>query len=360
MKSWLRSERAAWVRSTARTTQDSTVTWHSKSCRTRSPGIADRLARFEREARTVARLNHPNIVVIYGIEEFRIEGAPGLQPRGTFVLIMELVEGQDLSRMVRPGGLPLAQVLDLAIPLADALAIAHSRGVVHRDLKPANVMVTHDGRVKVLDFGLAKASIAGSEDPGLHRGHADTAPTAPAASDQSPLSIPGQLVGTVAYMAPEQVRGRPRRHPHRPVRAWDSAVRIGHGPAAVSGQHARGPALVRSARRAAAGAERSARTRRRTSSASLSAASRKIRSSAPRRRRRCGTPSRWCAARWNPAPPRRPEPAMAPTPPRRHRTRRPLPCCPSRTSAGTKPTSTSPTASPRTSSRSSARCGRSR
>src|SRR5262245_6185685 len=99
---------------------------------------SDRLARFEREARTVARLNHPNIVVLYSIEE-----ADGVR-----FLTMELVEGQDLAAMVPPGGLSLAQLLDVAIPLADALVAAHERGVVHRDLKPANVMMTPEGRIK--------------------------------------------------------------------------------------------------------------------------------------------------------------------------------------------------------------------
>src|SRR5262245_40988251 len=106
----------------------------------------ERLARLEREARTVAGLNHPNIVVLHSLEEIA----------GTRFLTMELVEGQSLAALILPGGLPLAQVLDLAIPLADALAAAHERGVMHRDLKPGNVMVTRDGRVKVLDFGLAR------------------------------------------------------------------------------------------------------------------------------------------------------------------------------------------------------------
>src|SRR5688572_29441670 len=104
----------------------------------------DRLVRLEREAMTVAGLNHPNIVVLYSIEE---DG-------GTRFLTMELVEGQSLAALVTPGGLPLAQVLDLAIALADALVAAHEKGVVHRDLKPANVMVTREGRVQVLEFGL--------------------------------------------------------------------------------------------------------------------------------------------------------------------------------------------------------------
>ena len=108
----------------------------------RDPG---RLARFEREARIVAGLNHPNIVVLHSIED---DG----QVR---FLTMELVEGRDLTSLVAAGGLPLAQVLDVAIELSDALVAAHEKGVVHRDLKPANVMLTRDGRVNVLDFGLA-------------------------------------------------------------------------------------------------------------------------------------------------------------------------------------------------------------
>jgi serine/threonine protein kinase/tetratricopeptide (TPR) repeat protein len=149
-------------------------------------GDETRLARFQREARTVAGLSHPNVVVLYSVEE----------ERGIHFLTMELVEGQDLGRVVKPGGLPLARVLELAIPLADALAAAHERGVVHRDLKPGNVMVTREGRVKVLDFGLAtSASAEGSVE------------STQAATAASPLSAAGQVMGTVPYMAPEQVRG---------------------------------------------------------------------------------------------------------------------------------------------------------
>src|SRR5512135_3683520 len=113
----------------------------------------DRLARFEREARTVAGLNHPNIVTL-----FTVEDADGIR-----FLTMELVEGQTLSTLVAPGGLPLPRILELAISLTDALVAAHEKGVVHRDLKPGNVMVTREGRVKVLDFGLAK--MMGADDP---------------------------------------------------------------------------------------------------------------------------------------------------------------------------------------------------
>jgi serine/threonine protein kinase/tetratricopeptide (TPR) repeat protein len=149
-------------------------------------GRADRLSRFEREARSVATLNHPNIVTLHSIEE----------AGGTHFLTMELVEGEPLDRLVAPGGLPLARVLELALPLADALAAAHDKGVVHRDLKPANVMVTKDGRLKVLDFGLAKLAAAEAGPD------ATVAPTM-----ESPISTIGQVMGTVPYMAPEQIRG---------------------------------------------------------------------------------------------------------------------------------------------------------
>ena len=149
---------------------------------------SERLARFEREARTVAALNHPNIVVLHSIEE----------QSGTRFLTMELVEGQSLDRVIVPGGLPLAGVLDLAIPLADALVAAHGRGVVHRDLKPGNVMVTREGRVKVLDFGLAKLA---TEEPALDASQAATM--------AAPISNAGEVMGTVPYMAPEQLRGEP-------------------------------------------------------------------------------------------------------------------------------------------------------
>ena len=151
-------------------------------------GDPDRLSRFEREAKSVAALSHPNIVVLHSIEE----------AEGVRFLTMELVEGETLDRLMAPGGLPIARVLDLAIPLADALAAAHQKGVVHRDLKPANVMLSKDGRIKVLDFGLAK--LAGTEgSPG-----ATQAPTM-----ESPISSIGQVVGTIPYMSPEQLRGEP-------------------------------------------------------------------------------------------------------------------------------------------------------
>jgi serine/threonine protein kinase/Tfp pilus assembly protein PilF len=146
----------------------------------------ERLARFEREARMVAALNHPHIVVLHSIEEHD----------GMRFLTMELVEGESLASRVAPGGLPLEPLIGLAIPLADALVAAHAKGVVHRDLKPGNVMVSRDGRLKVLDFGLAKLA----------------APLGDAALTQeltvdAPLSGTGTVMGTVPYMAPEQLRG---------------------------------------------------------------------------------------------------------------------------------------------------------
>src|SRR5262245_32799889 len=147
----------------------------------------DRLTRFEREARAVAALNHPNIVVLYSIEE----------QQGIQFLTMELIEGQGLDRHVQPGGLPVARVLDFGIAISDALAAAHHKGVVHRDLKPANVMVTREGRLKVLDFGLAKV--------------ATTSTVSDASSTitmTAPLTTEGAILGTVPYMAPEQLVGR--------------------------------------------------------------------------------------------------------------------------------------------------------
>ena len=144
----------------------------------------ERLARFQREARAVAALNHPHIVTIYSVEE----------ADGIHFLTMELVEGQSLDRLIPARGLPLDRILTTAIALAEALTAAHEKGIVHRDLKPANVMISTEGRLKVLDFGLAKEMRAA--DP------ADATVTA-AGRTQA-----GVVMGTPAYMSPEQITGR--------------------------------------------------------------------------------------------------------------------------------------------------------
>ena len=158
-------------------------------------GDPERLERFRREAKAVAALNHPNIVTIYSIEE----------SGGTQFLTMEHVEGESLDHMLPPTGMPLTQVFDIAIPLADALATAHERGLVHRDLKPAQVMVHKDGRGKVLDFGLAKLT---QEDvPEGAEGDLTQIPTRIAT-----LTGEGMVMGTAPYMSPEQVEGRAMDH----------------------------------------------------------------------------------------------------------------------------------------------------
>jgi len=145
----------------------------------------DRLARFQREAKAVAALSHPNIVTIHSIEQ---EG-------DVRFLTMELVDGQTLSQAIPRGGLPVGQVLEIGAALADALAASHEKGIIHRDLKPANVMLAgRERRVKVLDFGLAKLL----EEPGSD-----------AQTTSVVQTVEGRILGTVAYMSPEQVEGKP-------------------------------------------------------------------------------------------------------------------------------------------------------
>jgi Tol biopolymer transport system component/predicted Ser/Thr protein kinase len=139
----------------------------------------ERRRRFEREARTLAQLNHPNIVHVYSVEE---SGAVRF-------IAMERIVGRTLAERIEAGGMPLPELLDVAIPLAEALAAAHARGVVHRDLKPANVMISDDGHVKVLDFGVAKWS------------------SGAAVVESSAATREGVVVGTASYMSPEQAQG---------------------------------------------------------------------------------------------------------------------------------------------------------
>jgi hypothetical protein len=149
-------------------------------------------ARLEREAQLLAALNHPHIAHVYGFEQAH---SPGSGERTTHALVMELVEGDTLTHVLEKGSLPVNVALRYAIQIADALAAAHSRGIVHRDLKPGNVMITPAG-VKVLDFGLAKRS-------------GKTGASSNPASAVDILSAPGQILGTVAYMSPEQAEGKP-------------------------------------------------------------------------------------------------------------------------------------------------------
>jgi len=145
---------------------------------------ADALARFEREAKAVAALSHPNVLGIYDL---------GRDGDVTYAA-MELLAGETLRQRLAEGALPQRKALEYALQIAQGLAAAHEKGIVHRDLKPENLFVTSEGRVKILDFGLAKVAIRGSED--TH------SPTAAASTE------PGTVMGTVGYMSPEQVRGK--------------------------------------------------------------------------------------------------------------------------------------------------------
>jgi serine/threonine protein kinase len=148
----------------------------------------ERLARFQREARAVAALNHPHIVTIFSVEE--ADGIP--------FLTMELVEGRTLNRLIPEVGLQLGRLAEIAIAIAEALAAAHEKGIVHRDLKPANVMVSDEGRIKVLDFGLAKEIRANNSNDATLASAGETAA--------------GVVMGTPAYMSPEQIEGRAVDH----------------------------------------------------------------------------------------------------------------------------------------------------
>ena len=152
---------------------------------------AERLARFEREAKTLASLNHPHIAAIYGFEK----------SAGLHALVMELVEGDDLSQRIARGAIPIDEALPIAKQIAEALEAAHEQGIIHRDLKPANIKVRPDGTVKVLDFGLAKAmEPTGVAAPSIAESPTITSPA---------MTQAGMILGTAAYMSPEQARGKP-------------------------------------------------------------------------------------------------------------------------------------------------------
>jgi serine/threonine protein kinase len=149
----------------------------------------DRVARFQREAKLLASLNHPNIAAIYGLEK----------SDDTHFLVMELIEGNTIAERIKSGPVPVEEALKLGLQITEALEAAHEKGVIHRDLKPANIKVTPDGKVKVLDFGLAKAFVGELSDMNLSN--------SPTLSDAATMQ--GVILGTAAYMSPEQARGKP-------------------------------------------------------------------------------------------------------------------------------------------------------
>src|SRR5262245_3847082 len=156
----------------------------------------ERIARFEREAKTLASLNHLNIAHIHGLEE----------SNGVRALVMELVEGEDLAQRIARGAIPVGEALPIARQIAEALEAAHEQGIIHRDLKPANIKVRRDGTVKVLDFGLAKAMEPSyAQGASARQAHASMSPTITTPA----MTQAGMILGTAAYMSPEQALGKP-------------------------------------------------------------------------------------------------------------------------------------------------------
>src|SRR5215475_8999592 len=151
---------------------------------------ADRLLRFEREARATSALNHPNILTIYDIGSHN--GSP--------FIVAELLEGEELRQLLINGALPQRKAIDIAGQIASGLAAAHEKGITHRDLKPENLFVTTDGRVKILDFGLAKLRPQQTE------------PVGSGIATLKAITDPGVVMGTAGYMSPEQVRGQEVDH----------------------------------------------------------------------------------------------------------------------------------------------------
>src|SRR5512139_1371485 len=151
-------------------------------------GDPERMARFEREAKVLASLNHPNIAAIHGLE----------QAEGKRFIVMELVEGETLAQRLSKGPLPIDEALGICKQIAEGLEAAHEKGVIHRDLKPANVMITEGDKVKILDFGLAKA--LSDDTQSVDSSHSPTLTEA--------MTRPGVILGTAAYMSPEQAKGK--------------------------------------------------------------------------------------------------------------------------------------------------------
>ena len=160
---------------------------------------ADRVARFRREAQVLAALNHPNIASIHGLED----------ANDTVALALEYVDGEDLAERLRRGAIPLDEALAIARQVAEGLEAAHDTGIVHRDLKPANIKVRTDGTVKILDFGLAKAFETEASS--------SVAPNSPTITSPAGITVAGMILGTAAYMSPEQARGA---HVDRRTDVW--------------------------------------------------------------------------------------------------------------------------------------------
>ena len=182
------SARAAWGSSGRPATSSSRGTSRSRSCRKGSRDDPDRRAFFEREAKAVAALHHPNIVTIYAIAE----------AENVRFFTMELVDGKPLSKLIVPGGVPLDLFFKIAVPLADAVAAAHERGIIHRDLKPRNIMIDPAGKVKILDFGLARILEPVPAIEGIEKAKTATLEEA--------------FTGTISYMSPEQLRNEALDH----------------------------------------------------------------------------------------------------------------------------------------------------
>jgi eukaryotic-like serine/threonine-protein kinase len=178
---------------------------------------AERMARFRREAQVLASLNHPNIGSIYGLEENNLR-----------VLVLELVEGPTLADRISGGAMPLEEALEIARQIAEAVAYAHEKGVTHRDLKPANIKITPEGNVKVLDFGLAKV-LQGPKDLESDPSQSPTY--------GNPTTLEGMILGTAAYMSPEQAKGKPVDKRSDIWCIWRRAVRVTHWCSLVSTGH---------------------------------------------------------------------------------------------------------------------------